>query len=97
MYFDDILIFSRSQEEHILHLTRVLKSLRKEKLSVNLKKCAFLVQFSHFLRFIVSREGVAIDHDKVKATRDWPTPKSIHEARSFHGLAFFLQEICQRF
>ena len=41
--FDDILIFNRTQEEHIFHLIRVLKSLCKEKLFINLKKCAFLV------------------------------------------------------
>jgi len=79
-YFD-ILIFSRSLEEHILHLTRVLNSLSKEKLFVDLKKCAFLVPAVHFL--------IAVDPDKVKVIRDWPTPKSIHEAKSFHRLATF--------
>jgi len=68
--FDDILIFNRTQEEHIFHLIRVLKSLCKEKLFINLKKCAFLVSTVHFLGFIVSRDGVAIDPNKVKAIRD---------------------------
>jgi len=89
VYFDDILIFSRNQEKYILHLTRVLESLCKEKLFVNLKKCAFPVPAIHFLGFIVTRDGVAVDPDKVKAIRDWPTPNSIHEVRSFHGLATF--------
>ena len=77
VYFDDVMIFSRSQEEHNLHLTRVLESLRKEKLFANLKKCAFLVLTVYFLGFIVSRDSVVVDHDRVKAIKDWPTPKSI--------------------
>ena len=48
--------------------------------------CAFLVPVVHFLGFIVSRDGVAVDPDKVKVIRDWLT-NSFHEARSFYGLA----------
>jgi len=67
----------------------LLESLRKEKLFVYLKKCAFLVPVIYFLGFIVYREGVVVDLDKVKSIRDCPTPNSIHEARSFHGLTTF--------
>jgi len=80
----DILIFSRTQKEHILYFTHVLESrLRKEKLFVNVKKCAFLVAAVHFLGFIVSRDGLAVDPDKVKTIRDWPTPNPVHEVEAF--------------
>jgi len=69
VYFN-ILIYSKNQEEYIIHLTRVLENLRKEKFYVNLKKYAFLITAVHFLGFIVSRNDVTVDFDKVKAIRD---------------------------
>ena len=71
----------------------MLENLRKEKLFVNLKKCAFLVPTVNFLVFIIFRDGVAVDPDKVKVIKDWPTSSSIHEARSFHGLATFTGDL----
>ena len=94
VYFDNILIFSRTPEEHIFHLTRMLESLCKEIIS-QLEECAFLVPAVHFLWFIVS--GVAVDPDKVKAIRDRPTPSSIHEARSFRSLATFYSKFVKNF
>lgn len=85
VYFDDILIFSKSQEEHVNHLHEVFKALRKEKLIVNLKKCEFMTNSVLFLGHIISKEGVKVDNEKIKAIVDWPTPKSITEVRSFHG------------
>ena len=67
VYFDDILVFSRILEEHLLHLTQVLETLRKEKLYVNLKKCGFISTSIHFLGFIVFHEGVSANSNKVKA------------------------------
>jgi len=61
--------FSKSQE-NILHLARVLDSLRNEKLYIKLKKCAFLVPAVHFFGFIVSRDSVAVNLNKVKAIRE---------------------------
>jgi len=65
VYFDNILIFSKTQEERILHLTRMQESLRKEKLFVNLN-CAFLVPAVHFLGFIVSRNGGQLTLTKLR-------------------------------
>ena len=61
VYFDDILVYSKSLEEHIKHLRTVLDVLRKEKLFANLKKCTFCTDNLVFLGFIVSADGVKVD------------------------------------
>uniref|UniRef100_A0A2N9FUC9 Reverse transcriptase domain-containing protein n=1 Tax=Fagus sylvatica TaxID=28930 RepID=A0A2N9FUC9_FAGSY len=89
VYFDDILVYSKSLDEHIEHLHCVLAVLRKEKLYANLKTCYFCLDKVVFLGYLVSGKGLAVDEEKVKAIKELPTPKSIIEVRSFHGLASF--------
>ncbi|PKI59770.1 hypothetical protein CRG98_019835 [Punica granatum] len=66
-----------------------ITSLRREKLYANLKKCSFCLDRVVFLGFVVSARGVEVDEEKVKAIKDWPTPTTIAEVRSFHGLTGF--------
>uniref|UniRef100_A0A2N9H665 Integrase catalytic domain-containing protein n=1 Tax=Fagus sylvatica TaxID=28930 RepID=A0A2N9H665_FAGSY len=67
----------KSLDEHIDHLHCVLDVLRKEKLYANLKKCSFCLDKVVFLGYVVSAKGIAVDEEKVKAIKEWPTPKSI--------------------
>lgn len=97
VYFDDILIYSKNLGEHLEHLKCVLIVLRKEQLYANLKKCKFCMDRVIFLGFVVSANGVEVDEEKIKAIRDWPTPKSITEVRSFHGLASFYRRFVNDF
>ena len=97
VYFDDILIYSKSREQHLDHLTQVCTTLRKESLYGNLKKCFFFTDQVIFLGFIVSFEGVSTDPQKVQAIVDWAEPKNIHEIRSFHGLTFFYRRFIKGF
>ncbi|KAH9792623.1 hypothetical protein KPL71_004200 [Citrus sinensis] len=63
--------------------------MRKETLYANLKKCSFCTNQIFFLGYVVSAKGIEVDEEKVKAIKEWPTPKSVSEVRSFHGLASF--------
>eukprot|EP00253_Pinus_taeda_P029086 PITA_29086 len=80
VYLDDILIFSNSKEEHLEHLKLVLRTLQKEKLLINLKKCSFMKEELVYLGFVISKEGLKMDPEKVQAIRNWATPRSIFEA-----------------
>ena len=97
VYFDDILIHSKSKEEHVGHLREVLKVLRENKLYANLKKCVFMTNSLLFLSYVVSSEGIKVDEEKVKAIREWPTPKNVSDVRRFHGLATFYRRFIKHF
>ena len=87
VYFDDVLAYSRSLDEHVKYLQCAFDVLQKEKLYANLEKCSFSVQEVVFLGFVVSSREVEVDESKIDAIKNWPTPKTIGEVRSFHGLA----------
>jgi hypothetical protein len=88
VYLDDILIFSKTLKEHLIHIRRVFERLREEKLLINLKKCSFVKRDLVYLGFFVSIDVLKMDPEKVKDIIQWPTPRSAIEVRSFHGLAF---------
>jgi hypothetical protein len=97
VYFDDILVYSKDLNEHIYHLQCVLDVLRKEKLYVNLKKCSLCMEQVVFLGYVISTKGIEVDEEKVKAIKEWPTPKSITEVKSFHGFASFYWRFVKNF
>ena len=97
VYFDDILVYSKSIEEHVNHLRKVLNVLRKEKSFANLKKCSFFTDRVVFLVFLVSRKAIEVDAKKIKASKEQPTPKSFIEVRSFYGLASFYRRFVKDF
>ena len=72
VYFDDILVYSKSRTDHVDHFRQLFYKLRQAKLFANLKKCIFLQPQVLFLGFIVSTQGISVDPDKVKAIKEWP-------------------------
>jgi len=97
VYLDDILIYSKNQEQHLDHLHQVCGVLRKEQLYAIPKKCASFTNKVIFLRFVVSSEGVSADPEKVRAIKEWPESQSIKDVRSFHGLATFYRSFFKKF
>ncbi|KAI4330320.1 hypothetical protein MLD38_028618 [Melastoma candidum] len=86
VYFDDIIIYSCSLEEHVEYLRTVFHTIRDEKLYGNLRKCEFFESSVVFLGFVVSSEGIKVDESKIEAINEWPVPRNFHDVRSFHGL-----------
>ena len=84
---DDILIYSKSKEEHEDHLRVVLQVLRDHQLYANFSKCEFWVTEVKLLGHVVSALGVSVDPKKIEAVMSWERLKSIFEIRSFLGLA----------
>ena len=79
VYFDDILIYSSTLEDHLVHIGEVLEILQANKLYLNLKKCEFMSSELLFLGFIVGEQGIKVDDRKVHAIKNWFIPKTVSE------------------
>ena len=89
VFVDDILIYSKSEEEHEDHLRVVLQVLRDHHLHAKFSKCEFLLVEMKFLGHVVSASGVSVDLEKVEAVMSCERPKSVFEIHSFLGLALY--------
>ena len=91
VFIDDILVYSKSLEEHREHLRIVLQILRENQLYAKFSKCEFWLEQVAFLGHIVSKEGISVDPAKVAAVWDWSTPRNVKDIRSFLGLAGYCE------
>ena len=87
VFIDDILVFSRNEEEHEEHLRLVLQRLRENQLYAKLSKCEFWLKEVSFLGHVISEGGVSVDPGKVRDVLEWEAPKNVSEIRSFLGMA----------
>jgi hypothetical protein len=77
VFFEDILIYNKSEQEHLSHLTQVLTILREQTLTSKLSKCAFATHQIEYLGHVISGQGVATDPVKILAIQSWKTPTSV--------------------
>ena len=97
VYLDDILIFSNSVEEHWRHLKIASERLREAKLYGRIHKCEFLKTRVDYLGLEVSEEGIHASPEKAKAVVEWAKPQTVHDVRSFLGLAFYYRKFIHGF
>ncbi|GJS79912.1 putative reverse transcriptase domain-containing protein [Tanacetum coccineum] len=86
VFIDDILIYSKTQGEHVEHLRLVLELLKKEKLYAKFSKCEFWLREVQFLRHVINGNGIHVDPSKIEAVKNWKAPRTPTEVRSFLGL-----------
>ncbi|GBG76533.1 hypothetical protein CBR_g22281 [Chara braunii] len=91
IYLDDILVYSRSLDEHVEHLRTVLERLREAKYKANRNKCEFAQQELEYLGHYVTPQGIRPLADKIEALRVWPEPTNTTDVRLFMGLAGYYQ------
>jgi hypothetical protein len=83
VFFDDILIFSRTLEEHVTHLQEVLHILRSNSLTASMGKCVFSTSQVEYLGHVINGQGVSTDPSKIADIKNWQLPKSVSQLRSF--------------
>lgn len=92
VFLDDILIYSRTLDEHAQHLRVVLKLMHENHLYLKLSKCSFAQHQLEYLGHIISDQGVATDPSKISAMIQWPVPTTITEVRAFLGLTGYYRK-----
>ena len=97
IYLDDILVYSRTFEDHLCHLRQVFDRLRHANLRLKPSKCNFACPQVKYLGHVVSPEGIAPDDDKISAVRDFPRPHNVKTVRSFLGLANYYRRFIKDF
>ena len=97
VYLDDILVYSKNDEDHMIHLRKLFEKLREVKFYGNFEKCIFMNSSEVLLGYIVTGEGVRVDPEKIEAAKSWLAPTNVHKVRSFHGLTSFYRRFIKNF
>ncbi|KAI3726230.1 hypothetical protein L1987_66027 [Smallanthus sonchifolius] len=97
VFIDDILIYSKSQEEHEEHLRLILELLKQEQLYAKFSKCDFWIREVQFLGHVINEKGIYVDSAKIEAIKNWAAPTTPTEVRQFLGLAGYYRRFIEGF
>jgi hypothetical protein len=97
VFIDDILIYSKTEEDHANHICVVLQRLRDHRFYAKFSKCKFWLDSVKFLGHTIFNEGISVDPTKVQEVMDWKPPTSVHQIRSFLGLAGYYRQFIPDF
>ena len=97
IFIEDILIYSKSKEEHKEHLKMVLQELREHQIFAKFSKCDFFKDKIQYLGHVVTKEGISVDPENIKAIEDWPVPKDVTDVRSFMGITGYYRRFIEGF
>jgi hypothetical protein len=97
VFINDILVYSKSEEEHKEHLRLALQRLREHRLYAKLSKCKFWMKHVAFLGHVISKGGISVDLSKVQDVLSWSAPASVGDIQSFLKLAGYYRRFIKRF
>jgi hypothetical protein len=97
IFIDDILVYSKTEEEHKEHLKILLQTLREHNLYAKFDKCDFYQRKIQYLGHIISEDSIAVDTKKIKAIMEWSIPKDVEDIRSFMGFIDYYQRFIKGF
>nr|XP_017233486.1 PREDICTED: uncharacterized protein LOC108207560 [Daucus carota subsp. sativus] len=97
VFFDDILVYSKTKEDHLVHLKKVFQLMRQNTLFAKQSKCDFMTTKVAYLGHVISQQGVAVDQAKVADMVSWPLPKNLKALRGFLGLTGYYRKFVQHY
>jgi hypothetical protein len=97
VFFDDILVYSRTYEEHLSHLSQVFQWLSADQWKIKLSKCQFAKRSVSYLGHVISEQGLSTDPAKIQAIVSWLTPSNVYELHGFLGLAGYYRKFVRNF
>ena len=92
VYIDDIMIHSKSFDDHILHLEKVFERLKEANLKIKTSKCTFATENTQFLGFDINKDGIKPNNDKIKAMKNYPRPTNQKLVKRFLGMASYYRK-----
>ena len=97
IFLDDILVYSRTLEEHGKHVLLVLQTLHDKQFYAKISKCVFVKNSITYLRHLITERGFEIDPSRIEKVKLWPTLRNIREVRSFLGFVGFLRKCLRNY